>query len=96
MAVFVGLKIKTLIEDAPVPVLRKDVWWGRGERRPEDPAIKGYKIEVPDTVSRKSSATEQGEQAELIETGVIPSNIGMHRYTDLHLTVRVGTYVGYK
>lgn len=50
IAVFVGYKLQSFGEDAPVPVLPRDVWWGTGERRAEDDTVRQFKIQVSDQV----------------------------------------------
>jgi len=46
-----NLVYKVFIYEYPVPIIAKDAYWGPGQPRPDDPSIKPFKVNVPESVS---------------------------------------------
>lgn len=50
-ALYIAIQFRAILDDAPVPVLERDRYWGAGEYRLDSSEIKGFKIQVADHVS---------------------------------------------
>lgn len=48
---YLAIQFRASLDDAPVPILEKDKYWGSGEYRLDPTDIRGFKIQVSDQVS---------------------------------------------
>ncbi|KAK9732161.1 Epoxide hydrolase N terminus [Popillia japonica] len=49
LSILIGLKINSLLEVPPMPVL-EETWWGPGQPKKVDTSIRPFKIDIPDKV----------------------------------------------
>ncbi|KAK9732159.1 alpha/beta hydrolase fold [Popillia japonica] len=49
LTILIGLKINSLLEVPPMPVL-EETWWGQGQAKKVDTSIRPFKIDIPDKV----------------------------------------------